>query len=293
MLDVDAPTLPTEIERLPGDVQILLVDDDDLVRKTLTLILEHAGFQVFAAASVNDALRIIGAQTFDVLLSDLHMPGAGDGLTVVSAMRHSNPKAITIIFSGYPQMKEAAAAILLQADEILVKPMAPAALIETILERLKRGPSARTHPPESVATILDQNTQSTIADWLVRVEGEPRVISVPLAVEERCAHLPQLFRDLISRLHNPLPLGTRALQSPAAAAHGLLRREQGYSAAMMVEESRMLQVSIFQTLQHNLARVDFSLLLIGVMAIADEVDSQLAQAMASYILESKRDLLPT
>jgi len=55
---------------------------------------------------------------------------------------------------------------------------------------------------------------------------------------------------------------------------------------MLVEESRMLQVSIFQTLQNNLSTVDFSLLLVDVMAIADEVDSQLAQAMASYIAES-------
>jgi len=59
-----------------------------------------------------------------------------------------------------------------------------------------------------------------------------------------------------------------------------------------VEESRMLQVSIFQTLQNNLHRVDFSLVLVGVMAIADEVDSQLAQQMASYVAESKLDALP-
>jgi len=44
----------------------------------------------------------------------------------------------------------------------------------------------------------------------------------------------------------------------------------------------MLQVSIFQTLQNNLASIDFSLLLIGVMTIADEVDSQLSQAMAGF-----------
>ena len=54
----------------------------------------------------------------------------------------------------------------------------------------------------------------------------------------------------------------------------------------------MLQVSIFQTLQNNLYRVNFSLVLVGVMAIADEVDSQLAQAMASYVAESKVDDLP-
>jgi hypothetical protein len=109
--------------------------------------------------------------------------------------------------------------------------------------------------------------------------------------EKRSAHLPQLFRDLVTRLNHPLALGSRALVSKAAAEHGLLRREQGYTAAMMVEESRMLQVSIFQTLQNNLNRVNFSLVLVSVMAIADEVDSQLAQAMTGYVTESKVDTL--
>jgi hypothetical protein len=67
----------------------------------------------------------------------------------------------------------------------------------------------------------------------------------------------------------------------ASEKHGLLRREQGYTAAMMVEESRMLQVSIFEGLQRNLQSVNFSSLLSEVMVIADEVDSQLAQAMTS------------
>jgi DNA-binding response OmpR family regulator len=272
--------------------KVLIVDDDETIRASLSLILEFGDFEVTTAASVNDALKLIGSQVFDVLLSDLHMPGAGDGLTVVSAMRHSNPAAVTIIFSGFPEMKEAAAAILLQADEILVKPMAPMLLIQTIRERLKRGTGTRPRPAENVATILEQSAQSTIEDWLLLVELEPHLIDVPLSTEERCAHLPQLFRDLVFRLRNPLPLGTRALVSASATSHGLLRRKQGYSAAMMVEESRMLQVSIFQTLQNNLFRVDFSLLLVGVMAIADEVDSQLAQAMASYISEAKVDLLP-
>ena len=77
--------------------------------------------------------------------------------------------------------------------------------------------------------------------------------------------------------------------SDAAHEHGLLRREQGYSPAMMVEESRMLQVSIFQTLQLNLQKLDPTVVLLDVMAIADEVDSQLAQAMTSYISEANAD----
>ena len=51
---------------------------------------------------------------------------------------------------------------------------------------------------------------------------------------------------------------------------------------MIVEESRILQVSIFQTLQNSLTTVDFSLLLVDVMTIADEVDSQLKQTIVSF-----------
>jgi hypothetical protein len=67
---------------------------------------------------------------------------------------------------------------------------------------------------------------------------------------------------------------------------------KGYTAAMLVEESRILQVTIFHTLQKNLGTIDFSVLLLGVMTIADEVDSQLSQAMKSYIAESVQDALP-
>jgi hypothetical protein len=61
---------------------------------------------------------------------------------------------------------------------------------------------------------------------------------------------------------------------------------------MMVEESRILQVTIFHTLQKNLDTIDFSVLLLSVMTIADEVDSQFSLAMASYIAESTQDALP-
>jgi hypothetical protein len=71
--------------------------------------------------------------------------------------------------------------------------------------------------------------------------------------------------------------------SPAAVAHGKLRRSQGYTSAMLVQDSRILQVTLFGTLQKNLDALDFSLLLTDVMTIADEVDSELTQAMEGYM----------
>jgi len=77
--------------------------------------------------------------------------------------------------------------------------------------------------------------------------------------------------------------------SDFAFEHGAKRREQGYTPAMIVNESRILQVSIFETLQKNLHIIDTTLLMGNIMTIADEVDSQLAQAMSGYLVEAKQD----
>jgi CheY-like chemotaxis protein len=264
---------------------ILLVDDDEVLRHTLAAVLQEHGFGVTTAASVPEALKLISAGSYDVLLSYLHMPGRGDGLTVVSAMRHANPNAVTMLFSAFPEMGAAAQAILLQTDQILVKPMNIPALIEAIEQRLAVGvPPSRVI--ESVATILEYSIQSTVDAWFERVEKDKRLTTISMSHEQRVGHLPKVLMDLVNRLRSFKSLGSHELVSVAAQRHGRLRHQQGYSAAMMVEESRMLQVSIFETLQKNLASIDFSILLNGVMTIADEVDSQLSQAMDSYIEES-------
>jgi len=64
-------------------VRLLLVDDDEQVLTVLGAVLEAHGFAVTTAAHVVDALKLITSEHYDVLLSDLHMPGAGDGLIVV------------------------------------------------------------------------------------------------------------------------------------------------------------------------------------------------------------------
>jgi DNA-binding NtrC family response regulator len=76
----------------------------------LQAALERDGFEIVAVANVREALSRIAAENFAVLLSDLHMPHAGDGFTVVSAMRHTHPKAVTLVLSGYPELDEALSA---------------------------------------------------------------------------------------------------------------------------------------------------------------------------------------
>ncbi|MFZ0136434.1 MAG: response regulator [Candidatus Sulfotelmatobacter sp.] len=262
--------------------RILLAEDDDAVRDMLQAVLERDGFEVVAVANVCDALRCIATESFDALLSDLHMPNAGDGFTVVSAMRHTHPRAATLVLSGYPAIDEALSAIRVQADEVLMKPIQIATLREAIRNKLANPVVSRPLPTQSVASILERDLDATIQDWMALVDHDEELNCIPLSFEDRTGHLPNLIADLIYRLR--LPREQKAGISIPARQHGNLRRLQGYTAAMVVEESRILQVSIFNTLQNNLDRVDFSKLLRDVITIADEVDSQLKQAMLSYTI---------
>jgi hypothetical protein len=143
---------------------------------------------------------------------------------------------------------------------------------------------------ESVADILERELNATIKEWMGLVEKEPELSRIPLNFEERTGHLPKLLHDVIGRLR--LDRGERAPLSVAASHHGKLRHKQGYTVAMVVDESRILQVCIFTTLHRNTKRVDFDKLLPDVVTIADEVDAQLKQQVLCFLpaadVEKKR-----
>jgi hypothetical protein len=131
----------------------------------------------------------------------------------------------------------------------------------------------------SVASILGREVEPTITEWLRRVKLIPELIQIQLSDKDRTRHLPALFRDLIFRLR--LPNDAHRPVYVTAGAHGQRRQAQGYSPAMLVEESRIFQVVTFRTLHLHLGELDQKRLLQDVMVIADEADSQLREAVRS------------
>jgi hypothetical protein len=234
--------------------KILLVNDDRIEGGTLCEVPRELGFEIGSAASVPEPSKLISSEIFDPFPSDPNSPGA----------------------------EAATYAIVRQTDEIVVKPMKLTAPPEVIKQTHAIG-RIRSREIESVATILDRTSQATVQEWYERIQTVRELMSIPMSYEQRTGHLPQVFHDLASRLRSDKLTGSGGLLSTASTKHGLQRFRLGYTGAMMVEESRMLEISIFHTLQNNRSRIDFSVLLIGVMTIADEIDSQLSQAMASYM----------
>jgi hypothetical protein len=162
--------------------------------------------------------------------------------------------------------------------------MAVPIIVSIAQTALRAHETSQPTSPKSVAAILQRCKTSLIADWLVRTKHSPELNHLNLSDEERMGHLPKLVNDLVVRLgKTQLPTqDSDAIVSLAAIAHGQVRRKQGYSPAMLIHESRILQVTIFGTLHKNLNLLDFSLLLPDVMIIADEVDAQLTQTMESF-----------
>jgi CheY-like chemotaxis protein len=261
--------------------KLLLVDDNDEISAVFQEGLENYGFEVVIASSVARALSLISTEKFDVLLYDLHTPDASDVFVVVNALLHLHPNTVLLVLSRYPALQGGLSALLLKPDEILLKPIRIVAITQRIRKMLLNPTVHRSVTTENVAAILERDLETTIHSWMIEVELNQELRCVGLCYADRTAHLPNLFLELLSRLR--WPSEASAGLSTAAREHGILRRKQGYTAAMVVEESRILQLSIFKTLQDNLRSVDFSKVLLDVRTIADEVDSQLKQQILGYM----------
>jgi ActR/RegA family two-component response regulator len=275
-------------EHVAPERRILLVQLNVTETSDLHRALRRTGFKVVAASTVKEALRLLVAESFSALVCDLKAPAPGDGFTLINAMRHVQPHAVTMILTDYPALKESLVALLPLADELVVTPVPLPEIIALLEDRLKTPRPKQLKVLEPVATILERNAQRTISEWLVRVNEVKELVDLPLSDEGRTGHLPRLLIEVIKRLRAPRLEEGDAMVSLAAISHGKVRHEQGYSAALLVVESRILQVCIFKILRSNLSSLDWTLVLTDVMTIADEVDSQLTQTMASYAQEAQK-----
>src|SRR5438270_12906181 len=116
-----------------------------MIRRTLPEILRREGFEVTVAATVPEALEHIQREPFDILISDLNIGEPGDGFTVVSAMRRSQPDAATFILTGFPDFDTALKAIRSQVDDYLVKLASPPHLLEKINDALAHRAAPKRH----------------------------------------------------------------------------------------------------------------------------------------------------
>src|SRR5579884_3801450 len=184
---------------MPQQPRVLLVDDEESIRATLPLMLQTYGFTVTSAGTVPDALRLISQDRFDVLIADLNVGSPADGFTVVSAMRRTQPEAITFILTGYPDIETALEAIRQQVDDYLIKPTEIDSLVSAIKSKLENRTPARGLQPQRLADIIEQHQDSIVEQWLTLAKKDPEINGIEMPDADRKDHIPRLLKEAVQR----------------------------------------------------------------------------------------------
>jgi DNA-binding NtrC family response regulator len=109
--------------------KVLVVDDEEVVRRSYLRILANAPFDVCAAWDGMQALKAMESEPFDVVLLDLRMPGM-DGIEVLKAIKARWPESEVVVITGYPSIGTAKEAVNLGAYDYLAKPVGPAEVLD-------------------------------------------------------------------------------------------------------------------------------------------------------------------
>lgn len=120
-------------------MRILVVDDEEQVRELAVHVLTRAGYSVVSAASAAEALEVVAAESIDLVVSDVVMPGL-TGIDLLTELRRQKPGLpVVLMTGGSSEPERTAKAIELGASAVVSKPYTHAELTNAIAEALASG----------------------------------------------------------------------------------------------------------------------------------------------------------
>ena len=285
-------------------VRVLCVDDEPAIRMTMPVILQAQGFDATSVGTVAEALAEIAAHLFDVLIADLNIGQPGDGFTVVSAMRRTQPDCINFILTGYPAIEAALRAISSQVDEVLVKPMDAPKMMAAIEHRLRERKPTGAFQTKRLSDILHDKRDEICQRVLVAMKGDPELADLPLSDEERLDHMRMTLKELANMLEQAtLPLSTQIVLKelanveatqlppkpslPAAAKTGEERHLQQYPIALLAVNARLLQGVIYDIIHENLLSINLSYLMPDLKRLNEILALQAEEIIRKFLQAEK------
>jgi two-component system alkaline phosphatase synthesis response regulator PhoP len=156
---------------------ILVVDDESAIRYSITKTLQRVGYQVDSAASGEEALQMMGQQRFDVVLTDIRMPGIS-GVDLLARVREEAPDAIVILLTGYASLDTAVESLRLGAHDYLIKPSSSQDIRDSVARGIERAQNLKRR-----RALLDaiQNNVAELADVSIPQQHTPSAPSVAAA----------------------------------------------------------------------------------------------------------------
>jgi len=128
----------------PGAVSplaVLIVDDDRAVRESMEFLLTGGGYTASVAAGVEEATRVLAERAFEVIITDLVMPGGGR--TWIHVLRGLQPDATIIVVTAADLLSPTVDALRSVVFAVLGKPVAPDELLDTVARAVTEGQESR------------------------------------------------------------------------------------------------------------------------------------------------------
>ncbi|RME35085.1 MAG: sigma-54-dependent Fis family transcriptional regulator, partial [Deltaproteobacteria bacterium] len=117
--------------------KILIVDDEEGMRRLLSRILVKEGYETFAAANGQDALQAVALDEYDLVITDLKMPGM-DGLTLLGELKDYDPRLPIIVITAYGTVENAVQALRKGAFDYITKPFEADEIRHTVARAFER-----------------------------------------------------------------------------------------------------------------------------------------------------------
>jgi len=262
--------------------RLLVVDDEQAILDTLGTIFEQNGYRVVVAETVAKALQAISREPFDVLIADLNIGQPGDGFTVVSALRRTQPEAIALILTGYPAFDSALQAIREQVDDFLVKPVHPLDLLHKVETTVHDHEKHVPLPTKRISDVLRMNRDNILqrlAEWLRTTSNEYG--KSDLSEKELVDHLPGVLDELCRAVDEGVE-DVSPTASRAARSHGNLRAAQEFDLLFICNESTAIRQAVLDTVHRNLLLLNLSYLFLDLTLVSDSLDHQWKLSIMSF-----------
>ncbi len=134
--------------------RIIIVDDDENIRKTMKAILEDEGYNVDLAVDGNEAIEMTQEKTYNIALLDIRLPDM-EGVELLKLIKDNVPRTRKIMVTGYPSMQNAITAVNKNADAYLIKPVNVEKLLDTVKEQLHLQEEEKTFCEQKVAEFIE------------------------------------------------------------------------------------------------------------------------------------------
>jgi DNA-binding response OmpR family regulator len=178
---------------------IFIVDDEPILRQTLSAILQRKGYQVSTAASIQEASQILAKGGFDLVFLDLKMPGGG-GMELLPEIRKQYPEMPVVILTAHATLDSAMGAVRMGASDYLLKPIDPERLLERVGEILSQQklPSRRRKIVSQIEDLLGELHQIDGSDTFA-APSSPAGSNAPTSDPSRYLYCGGITLDLHTR----------------------------------------------------------------------------------------------